>query len=55
MSRAGVDPDHAERAMGHVIPGIRGTYDVHEFQAEKLAAFEGLAKQIAIIIGRAAQ
>lgn len=55
MSRAGVDPDHAERAMGHVIPGVRGTYDVHEFQAEKLAAFEGLAKQIAIIIGRAAQ
>lgn len=50
MSRAGVDPDHAERAMGHVIPGIRGTYDVHEFRAEKLAAFEALAGQIRRIL-----
>jgi integrase len=50
MSRAGVDPDHAERALGHVITGVRGTYDVHEFQDEKLAAFEALAGQIRRIL-----
>jgi Phage integrase family len=27
MSRAGVPSDHAERCLGHVIGGIRGTYD----------------------------
>jgi integrase len=27
MSRAGVDADHAERCLGHVIGGVRGTYD----------------------------
>ena len=31
MSRAGVPTDHAERALGHVIGGIRATYDRHEF------------------------
>jgi integrase len=50
MSRAGVDPDHAERALGHAIPGIRGTYDVHEFEVEKLRAFEALAAQIKAIV-----
>lgn len=52
MSRARVDPDHAERALGHVIPGIRGVYDRHEFKAEKLAAFEALAGQIGRILER---
>ena len=46
MSRAGVAPDHAERALGHVIPGIRGTYDLHEFRDEKRRALEALAAQI---------
>jgi integrase len=46
MSRAGVLPDHAERAIGHVIGGVRGIYDLHEFHAEKRAAFEALAAQI---------
>ena len=50
MSRAGVDPDHAERALGHVIPGIRGVYDVHEFREEKARAFEALAGQIDRIV-----
>jgi hypothetical protein len=35
MSRAGVPSDHAERCLGHVLPGIRGTYDRHEYLAEK--------------------
>src|SRR5215469_4876418 len=28
MSRAGVNTDHAERCLGHLIGGVRGTYDV---------------------------
>jgi integrase len=43
MSQAGVPPDHAERAIGHVIGGVRGTYDRHAYKAEKRAAFEALA------------
>ena len=50
MSRAGVSPDHAERALGHVIGGVRGTYDRHAFQAEKARAFEALARQVANIL-----
>jgi integrase len=46
MSRAGVDADHAERCMGHVIGGVRGTYDRHAFHDEKKRAFEALAMQI---------
>jgi integrase len=50
MSRAGVNADHAERCLGHVITGVRGIYDRHEFHREKLQAFEALAAQIARII-----
>jgi integrase len=50
MSRAGVDPDHAERALSHTIGGIRGTYDRYEFYNEKKRAFEALATQIVRII-----
>ena len=50
MSRAGVDADHAERALGHVIGGIRGIYDRHAFYNEKKRAFEALASQINRII-----
>jgi integrase len=50
MSRAGVDPDHAERCLGHVIPGIRGTYDLYEFRDEKRRAFEKLAGLIERIL-----
>jgi integrase len=49
MSRAGVPSDHAERCLGHVINGVRGVYDRHEYQAEKAAAFEKLAEQVAAI------
>jgi len=51
MSRAGVPSDHAERCLGHVINGVRGVYDRHEYQAEKAAAFEKLAEQVAAITG----
>jgi integrase len=50
MSRAGVNSDHAERCLGHVIGGVRGVYDRHEFYVEKQKAFEALAGQIERIV-----
>jgi integrase len=50
MSRAGVDADHAERCLGHVIGGVRGTYDRYGYLIEKRQAFEALAAQIDRII-----
>jgi integrase len=50
LSRAGIDPDHAERCLGHKIKGVRGTYDRHAYQAEMLRAFEALAQQIDRIV-----
>ena len=50
MSRAGVSSDHAERVLGHVIPGVRGVYDRHEYAAEKRGALEKLDVQIARIL-----
>jgi integrase len=42
MARAGVPSDHAEQVLGHVVPGVRGVYDRHEYRDEKLAALEKL-------------
>jgi integrase len=53
MSRAGVASDHAERCLGHVLPGIRGTYDRHEYLNEKRYAFEALAALIDRIVNPA--
>jgi integrase len=50
MSRAGVPADHAERCLGHVLPGIRGTYDRHEYLPEKRRAFEALGALLARIV-----
>lgn len=50
LSRAGVSPDTAERCLGHTISGIRGTYDKHDYVAEKRHALEALAAQIDRII-----
>jgi integrase len=50
MSRAGVPSDHAERCLGHVIGGVRGVYDRHEYHTEKRHAFEALAAQIERIV-----
>jgi integrase len=50
MSRAGVPSDHAERCLGHVIGGVRGVYDRHEYHREKAKAFEALAAQIERIV-----
>ena len=50
MSRAGVNTDIAERCLGHVIGGVRGVYDRHEYYDEKAKAFEALAGQIERIV-----
>jgi integrase len=50
MSRAGVNPDHAERALNHEMRGVRKNYDWHAFIPEKQAAFEALAAQIDRIV-----
>jgi integrase len=52
MSRAGVPSDHAERAIGHVIGGVRGVYDRHAYRKEKQAALEALAKEIDAVLKR---
>jgi integrase len=54
MSRAGIPSDHAERCLGHVLPGVRGTYDRHEYLSEKRNAFQALAALIERIINPAA-
>jgi integrase len=43
LSRAGINADIGERCLGHVIGGVRGTYDRHEFYAEKKHAYDALA------------
>jgi integrase len=50
MSRAGVSSDVAERCLGHVIGGVRGVYDRHEYLEEKAAAYEKLAALIGEIV-----
>jgi integrase len=50
LSRCGVNADVAERCLGHVIGGVRGTYDRHRYQAEMLAAYEALAARIDQIV-----
>lgn len=49
MGQNGVQPDHAERVLGHVITGVRAVYDpnlVHAYRKEKLAALLVLERQI---------
>jgi integrase len=50
LSRAGVNPDVGERCLGHVITGVRGTYDRHKYIEEMRHAFEALATQIERIV-----
>jgi integrase len=50
MSRAGVNADHAEQCLGHIIGGVRGRYDRHSYYIEKKRAFEELAAQIERIL-----
>jgi integrase len=50
MSRAGVPSDHAERALGHVIPGVRGVYDRYAYVEEKKEALQMLAALVQRIL-----
>ena len=50
MSRAGVDFYIAERALGHVIGGVAGTYDRHTYEQQKGDALRKLAGLIMTII-----
>jgi integrase len=50
MSRAEVNYEHAERCLGHIIPGVRGVYDRHKYQQQMLHAYEQLAALIERII-----
>jgi integrase len=50
MSRCAVPVDHAERCLGHVVPGVRGVYDRHEYLAEMRHAYEALAALIDRIV-----
>jgi hypothetical protein len=43
-------PDTAERCLGHALGGVRGTYDLHDYESEKRAAFEALAQRIELIV-----
>ncbi|MHC2662552.1 tyrosine-type recombinase/integrase [Bradyrhizobium diazoefficiens] len=53
MSRAKVPADHAERCLGHVIGGVRETYDRYEYLDEKRAALVALAGLVdRIVSGR---
>jgi len=46
LSRAGVAADIGERCLGHALPGIRGTYDRHDYRPEMQRAYDALAALI---------
>jgi len=50
LSRIGVPNDVAEMCLGHTLPTLRKTYDLHNHYQEKKHAFEALAAEIARII-----
>jgi integrase len=43
-------PDIAERVIGHVVPGIRGTYDQYSYADEKREALERLAAHVHAVV-----
>jgi integrase len=53
MTGNGVPHFNADRVLGHVIPGVGGTYDRHTYQAEKTAALKTLAATIRGILNPA--
>jgi integrase len=50
MAKAGVLPHISERVLGHAIGGVEGTYDRHEYAAEKAHALKALAGLLANIL-----
>jgi integrase len=50
LSRVGVPNDVAEMCLGHTLPSLRRTYDLHDHYREKKDAFERLAAEVARIV-----
>lgn len=50
MARAGVRPDISERVLGHVISGVEGVYDRHDYTDEKAEALMRLADIVEAIL-----
>jgi integrase len=50
MARAGVKEEVAERCLAHVIGGVAGVYNRHQYLEEKRLAFEALAALVARIV-----
>jgi integrase len=50
LSRVGVPNDVAEMCLGHSLPSLRKTYDLHDHYREKKNAFEQLAAEVARIV-----
>jgi integrase len=50
MQRSGVRPDISERVLGHVIAGVEGTYDRHDYYVQKETAMRSLASEIERIL-----
>jgi integrase len=50
LARAGVQDTVAERCLAHVVKGVKGTYDRHDYMAEMALAYEKLAGLIQLIV-----
>ncbi len=50
LSACRVRPDVAEIVTGHVIPGVRGVYDRHDFKDERQAALEAWDARLSRIL-----
>jgi integrase len=50
LSAAKITPDIAEIVTGHVIPGIRGIYDRHDFKDERRMALEAWERRLMAIV-----
>ncbi len=50
MAKAGVESEVAERVLGHIIQGIEGVYNLHDYEAEKRDALEKLGAAIERIL-----
>jgi integrase len=50
MSRGGASAEHSERVLGHVIGGVEGVYDKHDYLPEKRDALDKLAREVECIL-----
>lgn len=50
LSRANVNSDHAEQCLGHLLAGVRKTYNRDNFKPQKKFAFDALAALVERIV-----